>query len=276
MQERIRTEKRIQAMQAVKRMKKAIEKNKGLVTNEGEIISRERNWGKYDSTIDDFAGTFLDSLPEEWKKGDPDLPDEVFKRYIEETLSKGETGKLTAIEFGGPGSKLFSGFTRNFFNKTAGVCLKDNRDENLQKQDKQNHHSIIVEDILDPQRRKQLVVKITESLGTNKIDLIISRIVGPLRDLEMNPDLLDKIFRNWYELLDKNGLMFIQFEYCRGGYQNPNSNEILVREWINSVRNKYPQIDIQPGTNYIHDGIFRLHKKTGSPEKLPPATQLFK
>lgn len=278
MNEGIKTEKRKQAEQAIEERNKAIAKNRSLITNDGYIIKKEGEWGWYDSSINDFAETFLDSLPEEYKKNKNKLSGKIFKNYIEETLlkSKEESKHLTGIEFGGPGSNFFSGFTVNFFSNSVGVCLKDNRDEYLKKQDARSNHSVITEDILDPQKNNSLIKKILYSLGANKTDLIISRMQGPLGELKMNPDILDRIFRNWYNILNENGLMFIQFEYSMATHKSPSSNEILIRKWAAAIENIYPQIDIQLENNFTRDGIFRLHKGVGAPEKLPPATQLFK
>ena len=53
--------------------------------------------------------------------------------FVEESLEK-KRGKAVGIEFGGPGSNLFAGFTRGFFAKTLGVALTDMRD--LEKKSK--------------------------------------------------------------------------------------------------------------------------------------------
>src|SRR3989339_432886 len=152
------------------------------------------------------------------------------------------------------------------FEITLGACLPDIRNQRKQKEDKRNNHSVIVGDITEITKDKTLT-KVTQTLGTNKTDLIISRMEGPIILIDKNPAILDRIIRNWYDLLNKNGLMFIQFELPK--YQ-PRYTEPLIKKWANAIKEKFPEVDIQ-----VNKGVLRLHKRVGAPEKLPPATQLF-
>ncbi|KKP88434.1 hypothetical protein A2456_02365 [Candidatus Nomurabacteria bacterium RIFOXYC2_FULL_36_19] len=245
-------------------IKKAVEKNTKLATEDGgRYIYKENEWGAYDSPLVSFEITLGAVLPDE--EGNTQKS-EVFRKYIEKTLSNKGKRDLTAIEFGGPGSELFKGFTPNFFAKTVGVCLADIRNQRKQKEDKRNNHSVIVGDITEITKDKTLT-KVTQTLGTNKTDLIISRMEGPIILIDKNPAILDRIIRNWYDLLNKNGLMFIQFELPK--YQ-PRYTEPLIKKWANAIKEKFPEVDIQ-----VNKGVLRLHKRVGAPEKLPPATQLF-
>jgi len=67
--------------------------------------------------------------------------------------------------------------------------------------------------------------------------------------------------------------MFVQFEYERGDHL-PLGQEgtvgSLIEKWSIEIKRRFPEIDIQ-----VEEGVMRLHKRTGSPENLPPATQLF-
>ncbi|MBI3305677.1 hypothetical protein HYZ82_00915 [Candidatus Nomurabacteria bacterium] len=231
----------------------------------------EGAWLTYDAPISgvsekfdtSFGSTFFVCLPKEYKKytKENEEDDKKFKEYIEKTLLKGGT----AVEFGGPGSKLFRGFSDNFFRKTVGVCLNDIRDTDTEKKDKINNHSVLTGNILDVQNNK-LLEKVTKTLDTNKVDLIISRMMGPLDFINKNLAILDRIIRNWYNLLNVNGLMFIQFNL----HQDLRIQD-LIEKWSTAIKAKFPEIDIQVGNN-----VLRLHKKKDSPGELPPATQLFK
>ena len=256
-------------------IRKALKKNKDLATKpteSGGYPTKEEHWGVYDASLEAFARTFLQSLPN-WT----DLVDSekknarsAFKDYVEETLTEKEKRNLTAVEFGGPGSKLFEGFTTDFFSQTLGVCLKDIRDEHQKEQDKKLSHSVITGDILDPEKvpDNEVLIKVAETLGTNKIDLIISRLVGPLGYIDKNLAILDRIIRNWYSMLNENGLMFIQFESYRP-LPGHNRNTTMIEKWATAISEKYPGIDIQ-----VDGATLRLHKKTGSLEELPAATKI--
>lgn len=241
-------------------------------------------WRQYDSSITEFGGSFFKSLPKEYTEiMDKKLYVSVeeigmpFKEYIEKTLSQSKNKELFAIEFGGPGSSLFQGFKEGLFNKTIGVCLKDIRHSNSKYEDNQNSHFLVKGDILQPEDKK-LVSEIKHLLGTNKVDLIVSRMMGPLKELNRNPAILNNLVKNWYKMLNENGLLFAQFEYF--GEHNPNmeqkygsmlrpedirESELYAQYWVEEIKKKYPDlIDVQLGR-----GVLRLHKKEGAPEELP-------
>lgn len=263
-------------------------KNNKEVNEENEQL--EWIWDYYDSSLLLMGSSFSKVLPEEYvgylnKKIYTKIEEfgEAFKKYIEDTLSKNKNKERTAIEFGGPGSQLFAGFTPGFFEKTVGVCLDDIRFINEKEDDKLIDHSVIVGDVTDI-NNKNLFNEINDKLGTSKVDLIISRLQGPLRELKRNPAFLDRIIRKWYSMLDKNGILFAQFEYL--SEHNPNmedkynaeitpppkkESEKYVEEWVLSIHNKLPnQIEIQLGR-----GVIRITKKEGAPEELPSIKELF-
>lgn len=249
-------------------IKKAIQHNKKLAENKGEGYEKaEEDWGLYNSPISSFGKIFKESLPD--KDYDPyalEITSEkglIFKNYIEKTLSSSEERNLTAIEFGGPGSELFKGFTKGFFDKTTGVCLEDIRDEKEKETDKNLNHSVIEGDILDP-LNDAIILKVIKEINTDKFDLIISRMEGPLNFIDKNLSILDRIIRNWYKILNKNGLMFVQFD------TGNNTDMNLLRQWTQSLREKFPELDIQ-----LTSKVMRLHKKAGAPDELPPATKIF-
>lgn len=265
-------------------IRKDLIKNKETSENYKES---ERNWSQYDSDLFTIGSTFYDALPDKYvSKLNNKIYAEneefgmAFKEYIENELSFGK--KRTAIEFGGPGSNLFDGFTKGFFKKTVGVCLDDVRQNYIKNFDNNSGHSVISGDIVDVNNRK-LFEEINNKLDTNKVDLIISRMQGPLNDLEKNPAILDRIIRKWYHLLNKDGILFAQFEYL--DQHNPiiqtkylaeinpppvTKAEKYVRQWAEVLKKNFPEIEIQLGR-----GVIRLVKKDGSPEELISSKDLF-
>ena len=259
-----------------KATKQAIEKNKYLAKKSpggAGYATPEESWQTYDSSLWNFGKTFNIVLPVEYSVSTEKYK---LKDYIEEKLLKEKWGNLTAVEFGGPGSALFRDFSRYFFRKTVGVCLKDIRNDLQKETDEEYEHSVIEGDILDTTKveKNKVLSEVTKKLGTNKIDLIICRMRGPLYYIDKDPAILDRIVRNWYSLLNKNGLMFIQFDIISSGSYRSTAN--MAKEWSVVINEKFPQIDIQFAMGDENIGnVIRLHKGVGSPEKLPPATQLF-
>lgn len=255
-------------------IKRAIEHNKKLTTEDGyseyDSLVNEHFWPIYDASLENFEGTLNASLPENYETN---LQVGRLKKYIEDTLSSGkEKHNLTAVEFGGPGSQLFSGFTNNFFARTVGVCLKDTRSErsgNIMEHDAEKNHYVKVGNIMDPQKSNKLLSEVIQTIGTNKTDLIISRMEGALQFIDKDLAILDRIIRNWYKILNKNGLIFVQFALSTSLSCKHRSYE--VKKWATAIKERFPEVDIQIG-----EGVLRLHKKEGAPEELPPATQLFK
>lgn len=256
--------------------------------------AKEQWWFYYDSSLEGIGSTFYKVLPEKYseifnKKIYTKIEDlgEAFKKYIEETLSKDGNNKRTAIEFGGPGSKLFSEFSPGFFNQTMGVCLEDIRQDSEVKNDTLIGHSILTGDIFDienTRKNNSLYSEIKYCFGASKVDLIISRMMGPLDEIRKNPVILDRVIRKWYELLNKNGILFAQFEYFKEhdqGMQKKYEAEIdppceresekYVEQWVQALKQKFPnQIEIQLGR-----GVIRLVKKEGAPDELPSSKELF-
>jgi len=249
----------------------------------------EDDWDVYDSSLLGIGNSFFKTLPSEYTKDldtkgqkNTEKYGEIFKNYIENTLNKNQ--ERVAIEFGGPGSKFFSGFYKGFFKKTIGVCLNDIRFPEEKENDNKINHSILTGDILDTKNQK-LFNDISEKLDNKKIDLIISRMMGPLEEIKMSPILLEHIIRKWFSLLSNNGILFAQFEYFlehdpdiqkkRESEINPPEiaeSEIYVKKWIEAIQKKYTnEIDIGLGR-----GVIRITKKEGAPDELPPMKELFK
>lgn len=257
------------------------------VTKENKL--KEKKWPLKNSSLANIGSSFSKVIPEEYVGtinqqvySNIDKLGEGFKKYIEETLSKSENKERTAIEFGGPGSRLFSDFTKKFFKKTVGICLKDTRQFYNKMIDNRVGHSVITGDITDT-TNKELYTTINKQLNTEKVDLIISRMMKPLDYMKKNPALLDKIIRKWYSLLNKNGMLFVQFEFflehnpkmenkhrAEVDPQEERDIEINVKEWVKLIEKRFPnEIEIKLGRGIIH-----IHKKENAPEELPPAREL--
>ncbi|MDQ5954500.1 MAG: hypothetical protein QG583_428 [Patescibacteria group bacterium] len=254
-----------------------IENNKILVN---EFKDHEDEYPIYDSSLDNIGNTFAHALPVELvgdlkKKTNVSIEDygKVFKSYVEDTLSKGNNNNLSAIEFGGSGSKLFSGFTHNFFKKTLGVCLDDIRSEDVKENDKNNNHDVIKGDIFD----KSIYLNLKKD-GFEKFDLIISRIMAPLFVTARSPELMQKVIRQWYRMLNENGLIFAQFDvFDEHKPEVPFRDkakvkpvdlrliEFFVMDWKMALEKEVGNVvDIQ-----LDRGIVRIHKKSGAPDELP-------
>ena len=261
----------------VENIKPETKKARGIIRNfldtrsqrkkQEEIKLREGSWGNYDSEFWHFAGFFTECLPEEYKRKDRK---EGFKLYIENTLSREETtdqrekSKLTAVEFGGPGSRFFRGFSNGFFEKTAGVCLADIRGEDLKNEDSSSNHYVVAGNILGADSNETLN-EVKTMLDTTKVDLIVSKMQGALNGMDMN--LLDDAVRQWYALLSENGVMFIQYNWASSSDKREDN---IAAKCIEMIKEKYPQLDVQLGR-----GVMRLHKKLGDPEQLPENTHFF-
>jgi hypothetical protein len=256
-------------------IQKALLKNKNLAdTVYAGTISGENKWLAYDSTLESFSSSFYGVLPTiEYSPNEHEISSIAysFKRYIENTLSENrEQGKqLTAVEFGGPASNLFRGFTQGFFSKTAGVCLKDMRTPTQIEIDGKVNHLVIEGDVLNVKDGGMLFKNIREQLQVQKVNLIISRMVGPLHFIDKNLSIFDRIFRDWYDLLEENGIMFIE-----NGLENKSRIEQeKIKKWQKIITTKFPQIDLKLDNDF---GIILIHKGIGSPEHLPPAIKILK
>lgn len=231
-------------------------------------------WTYPNSSIDSFACEFAYTIKKSFATEIKDrtvteAAVAVFKEDIENTLSfnREQNGTLTAVELGGPGSNLFSAFPGGFFEATAGVCLKDFRNDVTQTSDEQSHHHVIEGDVFD----REIYHKICEILSVPKVDLIISRMLGPLRSMTRHPILWERMIKTWYSILNENGLMFVQFQFPKQNFVTKKDRDIiekgrrLVKQWAESIQEKSGGT-IEISVDY---DAFRLHKKSGAPEQLP-------
>lgn len=245
--------------------------------------SKFSKWQYHDSSLAEFGHSFAKTLPKSYVdilELEEIVPmkeyGNAFKAYIENTLQKND--KRVAIEFGGPGSVLFSQFSKGFFDKTLGVCLEDLRNTDDVQEDTENQHFIYVSDIVDTKNR-DFNTYLHETLRVEKVDLIISRMMGPLNTLSKNPVILERVLQKWYSILKENGVLFAQFEYFiehnpseivkyfHDNINPPEEKEIeaLVKDWMMHIKKEFTDtIDVQLGR-----GVLRIQKKSGAPDQLP-------
>lgn len=284
--------------EGVKIIREAIKANNAVKFN-NSIISkfkpREMKWREYDSSMNNFACTFFECLPKEYtedlisKYNNKDVKDireksTVFKKYIEETLSKTKNHDLVALELGGTGSKVFSEFKKGFFKKTLGVCLNDIRSPMYESMDLKRGHSVITGDILKT-GNDDVYSKIIEKLHGRKVDLVISRMMGPLCYYRNSPIIMENIIRKVFSILNENGIVFFQIYYIKDHEFNKkthyeidkfintylyNKNMKNVKIWAERIKKHFPMIEVQ-----VSKGVIRIHKGIGAPNELPKVASLF-
>ena len=99
-------------------------------------------------------------------------------------------------------------------------------------------------------------------LNGKKVDLIVSRMEGGLLSIGDNLLLWATAVKRWYSMLNKNGLMFVQFDTADSRY--PVKNAPLIKTWIQFIRREYPQLKIEG-----NERSFKIHKMPEAPEELP-------
>ena len=182
--------------------------------------------------------------------------------YIEESF-EGKKGKAIGIEFGGPGSALFAGFSKGFFARSLGVTLTDVRGKlnpDPTVRDKERHHDILEGDITFPQTYE----RIGTWLSGEKTDLIIERMEGGRLYIPEEPVLLGQIFSKWYGMLAENGIILAQ----TSSWMRP-----LLHAWREKIISEYGDtVDVgyvaDPKNADVFDAL-RLRKLPGAPNQLP-------
>lgn len=213
--------------------------------------------GIMDSSMKSFSYSFCSVLPQDVKSKFAELEgnSDAFREYIEKTLQPA-TKPLVAIEFGGPGSKLFKDFTPGFFVQTLGVCLTDTRESSTKREDEMRNHNVLMGNIFSASTYGNIRRTIE---GDREVGLIISRMMGPLHSMTRNPNILAKVVRTWYGLLSHTpGLLFVQF---------PQSDDLygMIKDWAGYIQKNYgTSLEIEVGQE-----TFRLFKKPGAPKDLP-------
>lgn len=184
------------------------------------------------------------------------------KNYIEGTL-KERKGEAIGVEFGGVGTRLFSGFSPNFLAKSVSVSLVDHRKshmkEAMDKQNKKINHTLLIGDIFSDETYE----KLNDLLKGEKIDLIMERMAAGLDFVPKEPYEASRVLKIWYKLLREGGVMFVQI---------PSDFNNLVEEWVAKIKKEYSGVlEIQSDINMsrTHTSSIRLKKLAGAPEELP-------
>lgn len=181
------------------------------------------------------------------------------RRYVETVLGS-RKGKAIGVEFGGLGSKLFSGFSNGFFERSLGVALFDSRSSLQHVNDAESDHRVITGD-LTANKTTELVDR---WLRGEKADFIVERMVGGLDEVPHDPYLLRDQANLYYRLLSEGGLMFVQL---------PKFATRIVPLWVDAVRSASKgTINASYGvyTNqHASTLVLRMHKLPGAPLELP-------
>jgi|GEM_PF-3028228 len=226
-----------------------------------ETRRMEPNWGCGNSPLQSspegpphvsFEGTFRNILPDEEK----DL-----KRFIEATL-RNKAGKAVGIEFGGPGSELFAGFSEGFFKKTFGIALNDARDlmrPDPRPRDAERKHTVIEGNMFSP----EVYVELTKKLSGDGVDVILERMFGGLETVPREPLIIAETLQRWYGLLNEGGMLFVQVprEFAR-----------FARAWDKEVLSKVPTIQIKRSEQIDRASLafpIYLRKLRNAPTVLP-------
>lgn len=184
------------------------------------------------------------------------------KKYIEGTLDD-RAGNVLALELGGPGSALFSGFTEGFIAESRGITLVDNRlalgidpaDDAIR------NHDVIAGNMLEADTKREVM----QWLGGRKLDLILERMRGGLALLPDDPRYLVHEVAFWYQQLAPGGVLIAEV---------PPAFDTDISAWAEEARKT--NLDVQLGQighyerhnlNRIH--VVRIHKKEGAPEAFP-------
>ncbi len=242
----------------------------GKKARETEIETNEENIEKFRESGKEYVHEryiFLDSPLDQIFPGDGNmrrsfegiLPEEYpdLRTFIEDVL-KERKGQAYGVEFGGIGVKSFDSFSKGFFKKTVGVTLVEHRDEYTMRQDGESHpaHTVIVGDIL----KLETYGKVKETLGTEKVDLIIERMALGLELIPVEPNKLAEVLKVWYELLNEGGMMLVQ--------TTSNLSRVLD-EWSRILQDKYKDVIDFKYESRVSMGAFRLRKLPGAPKELP-------
>ena len=232
---------------------------------EKSITLAHERWPLYDADIRSFAKEFRQVIPGGEKARTEKESVRVFVDYIRTILQPEQNRHLTALEFGGPGVRIFQGFPKGFFEKTYGVCLDDT--SNSIKKKPRSTHEIIRGNIF----HKETYSKIDAALYGDGVDLILSRMYGGLDEVTHDPIIWARVARTWYKLLHEGGLMFVQYRLSTADRWiseteiQKDVREKLMTEWVDFIKEHFSDVlDIQ-----LDDFAFRLYRKIGAPEELP-------
>ena len=235
--------------------------------NEVGVIKKEpkaTSWGVTDSPLlggdltHSFDSWFKGTIPHQEGKPRPNI-----KQYIEETLAS-NTNRV-AIELGGVGGVLFSGFTPGYFDRTLGISLTDSRkikqsDDQITSADSAINHTFMPGDLNDP----DIFQKIDTWLDGRPADLIMERMYGGISKLTQDPFAMGKWASFCYDRLAPNGLLFAQV---------PPVLEAYAKGWVHDMKTRAPHLDVSFDARDVYGirayQVIRIHKTPDGPAQLP-------
>jgi len=223
-------------------LRKANERTKENVDTEIGV-----GWHVYNEDLKKFEEYFGYFCPQEFER---------LGEYIESSLAD-KRGDVRAVELGGPGSKLFNGFSPGFIGKSLGVILMEDPERDVLRQ---SNHDIITGDIT-----KQISVKkIEDWLDGEKIDILFERMVGGIKEYPEDPRFLWSMLARYYPLMSENSMLFAQLP------------TILESETVSTLHNWASKVSddkllVKLAINKVDhaDFILHLHKMAGAPTALP-------
>jgi hypothetical protein len=215
-------------------------------------VDRRRNWSHENSSLALYEETFQGLLPPSVKSLPPG---ERLKSYIEEKFVT-KKGEVVGVDLFGLGSKLFSGFSDNFFKKTAGVNYTDYRPlltPDPTVEDERRNHTVIAGDVLRHSTKKN----VEAWLDGDKIDVLFSRMEGAKGFLPKDPFSLGKEAQSWYRQTSDIGIIMSDV---------PNAFLNSLGPWMRSVEANFSEgLSVQGS---LFEGI-KLEKSSNSPKELP-------
>lgn len=198
----------------------------------------EQPWGTYDSKEWSYDIAFSRVMPERHLQAGHFPEEGIISRYLRKKFEN-RAGDLVGIELGGPGSSLFEDLNKssdkNLFVKSAGVTLMDFRSNDRRVIDNKNNHTVIATNIFEQKNKTNDGVGLVKKwLNGSKADFIIERMEGGIYDFPNNINYFYLILKQWYEMLEVGGVMFIQVPVNVKANVTP-----LIQEWCNLVNQNH-------------------------------------
>ncbi len=238
--------------------------NKKLIRrHENNADALREKFQALDSELDgernrSYLSTFKDTLPDNYNS---------IQQYVESVLAH-KSGNAICVDFGGIGTGVADGFTKNFLKQSIGVTIADNRIRwKISKpfykyNDGRKKHKVLLGDIL----KKDTYEELLEITGGEKVDIIFERLLNGFLFVGENLTLVNTV-KKWYKLLNEDGIMFIQVPQ-KLTYLMPAWQELINSEYGDVLEMQYTQKKYS-GNNAAITPAFRLFKKIGAPDELP-------
>lgn len=221
-----------------------------------------KGWGRYDSFPSEYDWFFAEVLE-----------GKAIKDYVHGVF-KDRLGDLVGMELGGPGRKLFKGFSEGEFKKTVGVELVDSRTDEQVKEDTTLRHEVIKGNAffrrIDSKTPKENVFYPPSwtdiekwAKENNGVDVLIERMVGPLGPFSNEPEIFLTVLKRWYSLLSDEGFMLVELPFMT---EEDSLNKLRkISEVINSKRELF-----EFNVSFVKKGksAFLLRKLPGAPKDI--------